>query len=367
MDTGCGMADELGAWLGVMRHGETFRPGMDPETRSPGSPLTKQGLHDAKAVARRCRETLDERRLSPEDVTVAHSATPEAEATAMVLADALGGCRPVPLTALNPAPQAEVSWENVLNELADTPAGNHEARPPVLLVVGHDPQTSWLLHDLVDEGKRGQRWSGPLPLARGELAMLTGPDDGPWTLQWVLSPSDGTAITELQDKIRSKMDTAKLLGAFLTAVLLLAARELAGPSNTPDWYPWVAGGGLVLLGMGTAAYFVTMLLYDTLLMPVRFWPSPRAKEGRWHRLPRGFVRRPPSPASWVLYQNMMRVWSHAFIPATLLGAVGTLAVVVALAQPSGTWWWWVLVAAASGVLVTFLVWRAARPNLGVSD
>jgi hypothetical protein len=115
--------------------------------------------------------------------------------------------------------------------------------------------------------------------------------------------------------------------------------------------------------MATASYLVTMFRYDALLMPVRFWPSPRSST----HLPRGFVARPPSSAAWVLYQNVMRVWFNAFIPATLLGGAGAIAVTVALAQPHKFWWFAVALSIVAVLNVTWLVWREAKPKLGVSD
>jgi len=254
---------------------------------------------------------------------------------------------------------ASARWKKIDAEIKEKVGTATQA----LVVVGHDPQASWLLHDLIERGDRGQRRAGPLPLARGELAMLGARRDEPLELKWVLSPSDEDVIKELQDKIKSKMDLAKLLGAFLTALLLFAARELAGVEDPPVWYPWVAGLGLVLLAIATAGYFVTMFKYDALLMPVRFWPSPRSST----ELPPGFVARPPSSASWVLYQNMMRVWVNAFVPATLLGGAGTIAVTVALAKPHELWWLAVALSIVAVFAVTWLVWREATPNLGVSD
>ena len=72
-------------------------------------------------------------------------------------------------------------------------------------------------------GGGGQPGAGPLPLARGELAMLGAPEGEPLVLRWVLSPSDPVVVEELKEKIRSRMESAKLLGAFVTALLLLAA------------------------------------------------------------------------------------------------------------------------------------------------
>jgi hypothetical protein len=186
---------------------------------------------------------------------------------------------------------------------------------------------------------------------------------------WVLSPIDGKRIEEVREKIKSKMESAKLLGTFVTALLVFAGRELTGISHPPAWYRWVAGVGIVSLALGTAAYFVTMFRYDTLLMPVSFWPSPRPSKRRpsKRRLHRGFVRRPPSSAGWVLYQNMMWIWGTGFIPATCLTGLGAVAVIVALARPTGIWWLAVVLAIAASSAMTWLIWFITKPNLGVSD
>jgi phosphohistidine phosphatase SixA len=336
---------------------------MEPTEQAPHSALTKTGLSEAAAVARRLKETLCEGGIDPAAVAVVCAQSDEAKDTAAALTDELGTWAAQPLPVLDPeswrsTESPEVRWKKIEGEIAELGTGDR-AR----IVVGHDPQVSWLLHHLVELGGGGQRGAGPLPLGRGELAMLGGPP-GRCRLRYVLSPSDEKLIEELQAKIRSKMDSAKLLGAFLTALLVFAARELAVAEDPPAWYPWVAGAGLTAIAMATAAYFVTMFRYDGLLMPVRMWPSARRTGSR---LPRGFVVRPPSSAAWVLYQNMMRIWLHAFVPATALGGLGAIAVTVALARPHDAWW--LVVGALIGALlaVTLLVWRAAMPDLGVSD
>jgi hypothetical protein len=320
------------------------------------------------AVGARFAETIRECELTAADIRIVCSPSPEAFETAEALRRQLPECgTPVRLGTLDPAgwlyrskEDAKARWQRIHEEIK----AKLDAPTRALVVVGHDPQTSWLLHQLVDEGGRGQPGAGPLPLARGELAMLGGPANEPLALRWVLSPEDKDVVEHLQGKIKSKMDSAKLLGAFLTALLVLAARELTAAQDTPTWYPWVAGFGLTSLATATGIYFVTMFRYDELLMPVRFWPSPRRPSAR---LPRGFVRRPPSSAGWVLYQNMMRVWRNAFIPATVLGGVGTIAVTVALTRPHGAWWLAVAASIAGGAGVIWKIWHEAEPNLGVSD
>jgi phosphohistidine phosphatase SixA len=343
------MADVAREWTGIMRHAEAFRPGMDPDQREPGTTLTKAGWQGAVGVGARLAETLTELDIGYRGVTIVCGPSPEAKGTAVALARQLPGTLPVKsLELLAPTSwtrhsneTAETRWKKIREKIGDTDA---------VVLVGHDPQVSWLLHHLA--AGRQQPRAGQLPLGRGELAMLAG-RAGQLELQWVISPSDDKLIEDLRDKIRSKMDTAKLLGAFLTALLVFAARELAAAENPPSWHPWVAGAGLALLGTATAAYFVTMFLYDGLLMPVRMWPSPKPSS---RQLPRGFVQRPPSSAAWVLYQNMMRVWSNAFVPATALGGAGALLVTIALARPSDDLGWIAVVVTIAALIAgTWLI------------
>ena len=360
------LEDDPWEWTGIMRHAQACRPGMDPDSRVGYTSLTIRGRRGAEAVGYRLREALDEEGIDSADVVIARAPTGEAEDTADALANSLGARgAPVVIEQLNPAgwtrrsqQSASDIWECVQRELS---IARGDSRAVVL--VGHAPQQSWLLHHLVEKGGGGQRRAGPVPLGRGELAMLAGPRGRP-RLRFVLTPSGSDLISELQGKIRSKMDSAKLLGAFLTALLLFAARAVAATENAPSWQPWVGGAGVVMLAVATGAYFVTMFRYDELLMPVDMWPSPREPTAG---LPRGFVVRPPSSAAWVLYQNMMRIWTNAFVPATLFGGAGAIAVAVALAQPHGLGWVAVVGAVVGVGAATAVIHRLARPNLGVSD
>jgi hypothetical protein len=64
---------------------------------------------------------------------------------------------------------------------------------------------------------------------------------------------------------------------------------------------------------------MTVVSYDALLMPRRFWgESPFGADKR----PGWIVERPPSSASWILYQNMLHVWKRQFIPATYFLVTG---------------------------------------------
>jgi phosphohistidine phosphatase SixA len=367
--------DEENEWVGIMRHSEAQKPDMKEEDGAPNSSLTIAGLRDARGVAERFVEMMASSGIAPDEVTIACAPTQEARDTAAVLTERLKAAAKTPVSLVEleswPADAAEspaCRWKRIKEEVRATELRWGKA----VVVVGHDPQVSWLLHHLVADGswQRSARERGlprrhklKLPLTRGELAMLAGAD-GDLVLKCVLSPSDPEAIEQLHEKIKSKMDTAKLLGAFLTALFVFAAKELSGAKSPPGWYPWLAGLSIAFLAAATAAYFVTMFHYDQLLMPVRFWPSARPKG----QLPRGLVSRPPSSASWVLYQNMMRVWNRSFVTATVCGGVGLVLVSIALVRPS-SWYWWLAIGSSIVALVAFtwMVWVWAVPKLGVSD
>ena len=79
------------------------------------------------------------------------------------------------------------------------------------------------------------------------------------------------------------------------------------------------------------------------------------------------MRRPPSSAAWVLYQNMQRAWRVAFIPATFVSGVGVMLYATAELGPSGEEWWvFGFVAVITGTVVAAVA-RASAPDLGTQD
>jgi len=263
-----------------------------------------------------------------------------------------------------PADQLVQRLVNLVNE---APTGSTNPGRAVL-VVGHMPQLGWLASRLMGNRSPWTRvmdgYLTPLALKHGEVAgiALTGARHGRPSghLEWTVAPDETRAIEDLRDKIKSKMDIAKLLGGFMTLVLggvVLAPGRLDELSRGGDrWAVYVAAiAFLIAIGL----YLRTMYAYDTLLMPRRYWGE--GAPGR-HR-PRWLVRRPPSSAAWILYQNMLHVWTFLFTPATVAVAVGLLALAYAALDPG-------LLEGliASLVLIAFSVyglWR--RPLLGSQD
>jgi hypothetical protein len=123
----------------------------------------------------------------------------------------------------------------------------------------------------------------------------------------------------------------------------------------------------VLLPLAGVSFFVaiglflaTLYAYDRLLMPSRFWSeTPPTKRTRLNWL----VCRPPSSRTYVLYQNMVRIWQRLFIPATFfvmagMGLLGYVALDLS--------WWQGLLAAAAALLVVGWYF-ISRPRLGTED
>ena len=142
--------------------------------------------------------------------------------------------------------------------------------------------------------------------------------------------------------------------ALLTFLLQKRAEGAAAP--TDGW----AAASLLLIGAGTLLYLATLLAYDRLLMPARYWAGKLPPQDSWA------VRRPPSSAAWVLYQNMMHAWRWLFLPACGLVFAGLVALGIAPAARDRSAQWALFV--ALGTIVISLLWCwLQRPRLGAED
>jgi phosphohistidine phosphatase SixA len=308
------------------------------------------------AVAERLRETLDHDGLDV--ATILHAPTPLATAHARWLATQLDG----------PAVRAD---ERLAPATDATPGGLDELTRSIargegraVLIIGHMPQLGWLAARML--GNRPW-WralvDGPaplLPLKNAEVAAIVvepefrGRPAG-W-LNWTIAPDDATAVDEVREKIKSKMEVAKLLGGLMSLVLsgvLLAPGRL---HELGDRGAVTVAAVAFLIAIGL--FLRTMYAYDQLLMPRRFWG-----EQLGTRRPRWLVRRPPSSAAWVLYQNMMHIWTFVFTPATVAVLVGLIALAYAaldLSAPATVAVAIVLAAATAYAL-------RQRPVLGTQD
>ncbi|MEU3355181.1 hypothetical protein [Streptomyces sp. NPDC037389] len=228
-----------------------------------------------------------------------------------------------------------------------------------VLVVGHQPQLSLLADEVLNRRRPLRARRPPIPLGRADVVCIAFEDGSRAELQWTISYDDSKAADQVREKIQRKMDIAKLLSGALTFGLtvifgvLLKQDQLKALGSRS----WSVQAAAVVLLLAAVLYFATLYAYDSLLMPERFWSEQRGAGGVRSRHRSWRVARPPSSAAWVLYQNMMRVWSYLFTTATVLTASGIallgygalgfpawLAIVIVLGLGAvvraWTWWFW---------------------------
>jgi phosphohistidine phosphatase SixA len=266
---------------------------------------------------------------------------------------------------------------------------------PAIVIVGHEPQMGWIASELLGDD---------VPLSHSEIACIGLPNFDRKSrhrnrkLLWIISPSEpspgwesetkaaygdsitkisavnvdsaGKIVSDLREKIKSKMDTAKLLGTGLTAAIAWIMSSFLDRDKFAKlgcWAQYEAAAAILLLLSSLVLFMRAMYSYDSLLMPVRFWGSgkPKSKD-----LPRWLVARPPSPASWVLYQNMMHVWSYQFTPAIWAGALGLAALATATLTNWGTlrlqdYAFGAILGVSVVAILAFCKWGGVR--LGVQD
>jgi hypothetical protein len=187
----------------------------------------------------------------------------------------------------------------------------------------------------------------------------------------MLTPDSKADIGDVVAKIRSKMDTAKVFGAFTTALATFIVGNLPRRA-TETWWEAVRLVSLATIALAAALFFVTLFYFDRLLMPTRFWGAGRAEPRqrtptRWYWPRFRSVDRPPSSALWTLYQNMQMIWRRLFVPAVVLVGVSIAAFALAQFEPGG---WNLVVAAVASVMTIAGVatWaRLSSPTLGVQD
>jgi hypothetical protein len=277
------------------------------------------------------------------------------------LMDVAAGKDPAALTS------DDDSWAEVAR-----PAGN------AVLVIGHQPHLGWLSDALLRRGRWWRFRSFAVPFGRAELVCLAFRTPRWLTSKrphwprragrvlWTIAPDDARAAEEVRVKIRSKMETAKLLSGVITFALGALLAVLLDPdkwSKVTARAPLQVTSGLLLAAL--VLYLATMYAYDRLLMPDRFWGEQRPRPTGLLRRGGGWlVQRPPSSAAWVLYVNMMRVWRGLFTTATVC-VVAALGLLSATVLHLG-WRPLVLIALPTALAVALLVYWF-RPVLGSED
>lgn len=402
--------------IGMMRHVRQYDPyDAHSEAERVVDPVaTSAGATEARQAGRLLREVLDEPE-PPSKLIVLHPGTLITKRTAELLVEgfsALAGGVGVELIQLGKSSAgtpAEIAEEkNAARLLAGKPLANTaEAvagakrvvlafadKKTAVIVVGHDPPSSWLMHEFVAPSTAARSalrraitavgrisravftasgarlWlhqPDSLPLRRGEIIMLSVSGIGTSGAEpvWSISPGSDELIAELRTKVSAKMDSAKQLGAFATALLTFSVTGILqekpmGGAALASW------AGVAVLGVAVVAFFGTLFRYDSLLMPSAMWASSIPKKNPRREL--GVFRRPPSSAAWVLFQNMQLIWLRGFTVACFATAVGGTLVVVGLANPQ-EWQGWGI---TGGLLALTLglggiIWRSTRPVLGVND
>jgi hypothetical protein len=369
-------------YLLLMRHGAGYKPyhsGEGDEARSRNYPdLLKTGERQTWAVALRLSETLENPPLTPRIVVHTTWTAPAAEskATAAIvtwelrdkrLAVKAAGSRdelaPSSLGLSDGLPAAAEALDKLVAEIKRV---TKEHPSKALLIVGHEPQIGWIADHLTkrDGWLPRSEIHKEIPVDRGEVVCLSTSDvNKPWRLLWTIHPDDKPALAEIREKIKSKMDTAKVMGAFITALIAFTLGQFAGKTDVSNT-TWALRVATVVLLFGAAGlFFASLFFYDTLLMPVRFW-APRSPTKEAKDPPPWLVVRPPSSSALVLYQNMMRIWMRTFISATVLVGLALLAFCLAILKPSKWFDWWPVPAALIGA-IPLVVWSyLSRPRLG---
>jgi len=291
---------------------------------TPARELSSEGKEETKAVAERLKEHIKQWRVSISLAGMIGAGSDEAKATAEAVQVVFPELNLETADLLTPEIAfAEDSFkrdgasglaQKIKSELGRTVT--HSLPNPnegsAILIVGHQPILGWLTYEIVGDA---------YPLAHSEVLCLDRHELPPACLCWTISPSNPEAVLELKEKIRSKMDVAKLLSSFLGAGLSFLLGTMVNSVAVRE-----LGGHMVAFAIGSfgllaalALFLWTMCSYDTLLMPHRMWSeTPVGVKAR----PAWLVERPPSPVHWILYQNMIRVWQWQFLPATALMLAG---------------------------------------------
>lgn len=381
----------------LMRHGAGIKPGQDREKVpvGPDGTLTAVGHREAEAVGHALAETLRSSYPWVRGVAVFYQRPPvgrEPEATATVVARELqaagiGIDGPDPWEVCLPS---AILVTNDVRRIKDVRKGFREnidsavkelegksSKDQLILVVANSPQIDWVAERLLEK---------PVAIGRGEVIGVGHPRRRrQWPISkrrdllWTIGPSEESEIRDLRDKIRSKMDTAKFLGAFITALVtfVLGKRfDTVKGIGFQAGLPWVQTvlWLITIVGLGLAALlcFAAVVCYDGLLMPVRFWESSARSSLFRPRRPSvvpWLVWRPPSSAARVLQQNMVRVWNRLVVLAMgILGIALTAFAVLIVVKPTRYDDLIVPVAVVVAIsVVAFGYLIFARPRLGAQD
>ena len=226
-------------------------------------------------------DVLPEHKLEPSEIW--HAPSEEAKQTAAILRARLASLRELGLVQKDRlSPEHTSPYGPVGNQapLIEDITAFLERAPSdaALIVVGHQPLLGWMAAAFAGEA---------YPIEHAELLGLyfTGEICRRWwwqpqrlavrrraVLRWVLTPGDASSvINELKEKIRGKMEGAKLLGVFSTGIVTFMLGTLIDTKKIAD----LAEGQFLIFAaalaflLATLLYFATYYAYDRLLMPKR--------------------------------------------------------------------------------------------------
>jgi len=381
-------------WLFIMRHAQAAWPpertaapyGRTWRSVAPAEVLTPRGCTEARDVGGTFANVLDDLRRADCPVQVTRflaECTEAAIATAMTFRSAYEqtayeiqskyGVGPPPLATLDIGCRELSAQDRNPGRWATKTICELTRAHPVpgpgrgaTLIIGHDPGMSCLLTTLLYPKRllyRAGRNRDVPGLTRAELIGLR-QYGAHWRPMWALTPDAASDIAGITAKIKSKMDTAKVFGGFVTAVLTFVVSQYATTPPKTTYWAAVRGASLAALAVAILLYFMTLFWYDRLLMPPRFWGILRPR--KQDDLPK-ILRRPPSSAVWVLYQNMQRTWRLLFVPATYAAAIGITGFAAARIEPSAKTAVFFFAPATALVALTALWGWRSRPILGAQD
>jgi hypothetical protein len=301
------------------------------------------------------------------------------------------------LTPIFDSDTADQRLDDVERLIAQELASAASDPPPGILLIGHNPQLSWLAGRLHRRSplarlRPWQAWLLSAPVRAGEVVCVKvaipadaatseegntrGPHRWRGDVVWTITPDDGKAYDDVIAKVKSKMETAKQFSSVITLVLtaLLVTLqdrtrwEFLGAQKARvlglDMVTYSGRGGaqvaFVLLLLALGLFVRTMFVFDQLLMPPRFWAERHSRRRR-----RWLPARPPSSSAWVVFRNMQRCWFYLFLPATILTGTGLL--VFGFPLLGQVVWQWQLAAFAMIALLATVVLRVLRPVLGSED
>jgi hypothetical protein len=84
-----------------------------------------------------------------------------------------------------------------------------------------------------------------------------------WRLEWTITPDARSAEAPLRDKIKAKMDTAKVLGGVIIGLLTFLVQSFF-EDGIPSYAELLALG---CFAAGVWLYLTALFFYDSLLMP----------------------------------------------------------------------------------------------------